>query len=47
MHADILSETKIGANDLFIASHAKAISAVLVTNNQKKFERVKGLKLEN
>ncbi len=39
--------TPIEANDFFIASHAKATGAVLVTNNQKEFARVKGLKLEN
>jgi tRNA(fMet)-specific endonuclease VapC len=37
----------IGANDLFIASHAKAIDAVLVTNNLKEFQRIKTLRLEN
>lgn len=37
----------IGSNDLFIAAHAKAIDATLVTNNLKEFQRVEGLKLEN
>jgi tRNA(fMet)-specific endonuclease VapC len=37
----------IGANDLWIAAHAKAVDVTLVTNNTREFERVKGLKLEN
>ena len=37
----------IGSNDLFIAAHAKALDATLVTNNLKEFQRVDGLKLEN
>ena len=36
----------IGANDLLIAAHAKALDLTLVTNNLKEFERVKGLKVE-
>lgn len=39
--------TPIGANDLLIAAHARSLSAVLVTNNQKEFGRVPGLKTEN
>lgn len=39
--------TPIGANDLWIACHALSISATLVTNNTKEFERVQGLSLEN
>lgn len=37
----------IGANDLFIAAHARALGLVLVTNNTTEFERVTGLRLEN
>jgi tRNA(fMet)-specific endonuclease VapC len=37
----------IGANDLFIAAHARAHGLTLVTNNTAEFERVKGLALEN
>ena len=37
----------IGANDLWIAAHARAEGFVLVTNNVKEFRRVKGLKVEN
>lgn len=39
--------TPIGANDLFIAAHARALDLVLVTNNTREFSRVPGLKLEN
>ena len=37
----------IEAYDLQIAAHARSISAILVTNNEKEFLRVKGLKVEN
>jgi len=37
----------IGNNDLWIASHALSINAVLVTNNVKEFSRVPHLKIEN
>ena len=37
----------IGANDLFIAAHALSLKLILVTNNQREFSRVKGLKIEN
>ena len=37
----------IGANDLFIASHARCLALTLVTNNTKEFGRVKGLAIEN
>jgi tRNA(fMet)-specific endonuclease VapC len=37
----------IGANDLLIAAHTLALGAVLVTDNVREFERVKGLQLEN
>ena len=37
----------IGANDLWIASHALADDCTLVTNNTREFERVAGLRLEN
>ena len=39
--------TPIGANDLWIACHALALDATLVTNNTREFERVTGLRLEN
>ena len=37
----------IGPNDLFIAAHALALDATLVTDNMKEFSRVSGLKIEN
>jgi tRNA(fMet)-specific endonuclease VapC len=37
----------IGANDLFIAAHARSLGLRLVTNNTGEFGRVKGLVLEN
>jgi tRNA(fMet)-specific endonuclease VapC len=37
----------IGANDLFIAAHARSLGLRLVTNNTAEFGRVKGLRLEN
>ena len=39
--------TPIGNNDLMIASHARSLNAVLVTNNVKEFERVPDLTIEN
>jgi tRNA(fMet)-specific endonuclease VapC len=39
--------TPIGSMDTMIAAYAKAIKAVLVTNNRKHFRRVKGLAIEN
>jgi tRNA(fMet)-specific endonuclease VapC len=38
---------QIGNNDLWIAAHALAANLILVTNNEKEFARVKGLKLQN
>ncbi|WP_455289889.1 PIN domain-containing protein [Cupriavidus necator] len=37
----------IGANDMFIAAHALALQAVLVTDNTGEFSRVAGLQVEN
>ena len=37
----------IGANDLFIAAHARAQGLTLVTNNTAEFERVQALTIEN
>ena len=37
----------IGPNDLWIAAHAVALDAVLVTNNENEFSRVPGLRVEN
>lgn len=37
----------IGNNDLWIAAHALALGLPLVTNNEREFERVPGLKVVN
>ena len=39
--------TPIGANDLWIACHALAEGATLVTHNTREFQRVQGLSLED
>ena len=39
--------TPIGNNDLWIAAHARALGATLVSNNLREFARVDGLQLEN
>src|SRR6266702_2462896 len=41
------SGTMIGANDLFIAAHARCLGLTLVTNNTREFGRVKALVIEN
>jgi tRNA(fMet)-specific endonuclease VapC len=37
----------IGNNDLWIAAHAKAGGLILVTNNEREFKRIAGLKVQN
>jgi tRNA(fMet)-specific endonuclease VapC len=37
----------IGNNDLWIAAHAKAAGLTLVTNNEREFRRIQGLKMQN
>ena len=37
----------IGVNDLHIAGHARSEGLILVTNNEREFNRVDGLRLEN
>ena len=39
--------TMIGANDLFIAAHARSLGVTLVTNNTGEFGRVRNLTTEN
>jgi tRNA(fMet)-specific endonuclease VapC len=51
-YADIRLDLKkrgaqLGAADLMIAAHARAMGATVVTNNTKDFGRVKGLRVEN
>lgn len=38
---------KKGTPDTPIAAHAKSLNLTLVTNNEKEFRRVEGLKVEN
>jgi len=37
----------IGANNMLIAAHALTLDATLVTDNEREFRRVDGLKMEN
>ena len=37
----------IGGNDLLIAAHALSLGLTLVTNNDREFSRVNGLRIEN
>lgn len=37
----------IGAMDMLIAAQAKCLKLALVTNNEKEFNRIPGLKIEN
>ena len=37
----------IGPHDLLIAAHALSLDRILVTNNEREFKRVEGLKVEN
>ena len=51
-YAEIRADLKkrgaqLGAADLMIAAHGRAMGAIVVTNNVKDFERVKGLAVEN
>ncbi len=39
--------TPIGSLDMLIAAHALSLACTLVTNNEKEFKRISGLKLEN
>jgi tRNA(fMet)-specific endonuclease VapC len=37
----------IGANDMLIAAHALDLNATLVSDNEREFARIEGLRLEN
>ena len=37
----------IGPMDMLIAAQAKALNLIVVTNNEKEFKRVEGLRIEN
>jgi tRNA(fMet)-specific endonuclease VapC len=43
---EVKGET-IGNNDLWIAAHARAAGLTLVTNNEREFRRIAGLKVQN
>jgi tRNA(fMet)-specific endonuclease VapC len=38
---------RIGGMDLLIAAHARSLGVTLVTNNEREFKRVPGLRIEN
>jgi tRNA(fMet)-specific endonuclease VapC len=51
-YAEIRADLKargvmIGANDLWLAAHARSLGLTLVTNNTREFERVGDLQLAN
>jgi tRNA(fMet)-specific endonuclease VapC len=45
-HLKVLG-TMIGANDLFIAAHARCLGLTLVTNNMREFARIPDLVADN
>jgi tRNA(fMet)-specific endonuclease VapC len=48
IRADLAAKGEmIGNNDLWIAAHALAAGLTLVTNNEREFRRVRGLKIQN
>lgn len=52
VYADIRYKTEkrgknVGPNDLFIAAIVKFNEGILVTNNDKEFSKIEGLKIEN
>lgn len=52
MYGDVRSSLErrgevIGAHDLLIAAHALSLDRILVTNNEREFKRVEGLKVDN
>ena len=48
LRADLESKGEmIGNNDLWIAAHALAAGLTLITNNEREFRRVRGLKIQN
>jgi tRNA(fMet)-specific endonuclease VapC len=48
IRADLEKRGKIiGAMDMLIAAQAKSLNLILVTNNEKEFNRIPGLKIEN
>lgn len=48
LRAELQQQGKpIGPYDQMIAGHARSLGLILVTNNEREFERVPGLRLEN
>lgn len=47
LERNVTPRTPIGTFDTMVAGHALALSATLVTNNLKHFQKVKALKIEN
>ncbi len=48
LRAELVSSGKtIGPYDMMIAGHARSTGLILVTNNEKEFNRVPGLRVEN
>jgi len=48
LRAELYSLGKpIGPYDMMIAGHARSMGLILVTNNEREFERVPGLRVEN
>jgi tRNA(fMet)-specific endonuclease VapC len=44
---EMIGPNDLRVNDLWIAAHAVAAGLTLVTNNEKEFRRVRGLKVQN
>ncbi|MCP4429832.1 MAG: tRNA(fMet)-specific endonuclease VapC [Gammaproteobacteria bacterium] len=48
IRSELYSQGKpIGPYDMQIAGHARAMGLILVTNNEREFSRVSGLRMEN
>lgn len=48
IRAELYAQGKpIGPYDMMLAGHARSQGLIMVTNNEKEFERVGGLRLEN
>ena len=43
----LTTRVTLGANDLLIAAHARALGLVMVTHNVREFSRVPGLVVED
>jgi tRNA(fMet)-specific endonuclease VapC len=48
LRAELYGQGKpIGPYDMMIAGHARSLGLILVTNNEREFNRVPGLRIEN